>query len=80
MYGCESSDLFVIKALMRERPFTFTSAFFLYGIIIFGYALKVTEGPLIQISKDMDHSYLINSCWESILVMTTGKKLHYLIK
>lgn len=72
MYGCESSTLFAIKAMMREIPFKFNIIVMVLSLILFGQALRVCEAPISRVTQNMDHFSLENSIWAVILTMTTG--------
>lgn len=74
MYGCESSTLFAIKAMMREIPFKFNIIVMILSLILFGQALRICEAPISRVTQDMNHFSLENSVWAVILTMTTGKK------
>ena len=74
MYGCKPSQMFVIKAYMKNHPISFVMVMLLTGIIMFAYLLMIAEAPLSRIVQDMNHSSFFNCCWEVILVMTTGKR------
>lgn len=72
MYGCESSSLFAIKAMMREIPFKFNMIVMSLSLVIFGQALRICEAPISRITNEMNHFSLENSIWAVILTMTTG--------
>ena len=72
MYGCKPSQMFVIKAYMKNHPISFVLVMLMTGIIMFAYLLMIAEAPLSRIVQDMNHSSFFNCCWEVILVMTTG--------
>lgn len=71
MYGCESSTMFAIRALMEKNPFKFNSSILLLSIAIFGQAVRICEAPLSRITPEMDHFDYQNSMWSVILTMTT---------
>lgn len=71
MYGCESSSMFAIRALMETIPFKFNSIIMFLSILIFGQAVRICEAPLSRISPEMDHFDYTNSMWSIILTMTT---------
>ena len=73
MYGCKADNLFAIKSLMRDLPFTFNFLVMVISIVIFGQALRVCEAPLVRITQEMNHYDFKNSMWAVVLTMTTGK-------
>lgn len=56
MYGEVSDDIFALKCLMKETPFTFVSIATGISILYFGQALALCEGFLI-ISLPREFSY-----------------------
>lgn len=71
IYGTKNTTTFVVKCMMKEQPLKFIATIFLFGIIFFGYALRIAEAPLITIDKSMDLSNYFNCCWNVLITMTT---------
>jgi hypothetical protein len=70
MNGCEAEEMFAIKSLMKQRPFTLISAALMLSIFFFGYQLKVFEGPLSAVSGQ-NFNLLTNCMWNVIITLTT---------
>lgn len=71
LYGFKHRNTFVIKCMMRETPMRFILSMFLFGIVFFGYALRIAEAPLIKVNKAIDLTDFFNCCWTAMLTMTT---------
>lgn len=50
MNGCEADHMFALKAIMKETPYTFIAVSIGVSIVLFGYCLKVFDGPLSEVS------------------------------
>lgn len=50
MVGCQADHMFAIKALMKQMPYSLLIVTLLLTIFLFGYQLKVFEGPLSEAS------------------------------
>ena len=70
MNGCEADHMFAIKAIMKHMPYTFISLSLVLTIYLFGYQLKVFEGPLSEISSQ-NFNLLSNAMWNVIITLTT---------
>lgn len=70
MNGCEATNMFAIKAIMKEMPYTFLSITILITIFLFGYLLKVFEGPLSEVSGQ-NFTLFGNAMWNVVITMTT---------
>jgi len=46
MNGCEADLMFAVKSIMKQRPFTGITISLAVTIVLFGYILKVFEGPI----------------------------------
>ena len=62
--------MFAIKSLMKQMPFTFISAALVLTIFLFGYQLKVFEGPL-SAASGQNFNLLSNAMWNVIITLTT---------
>lgn len=71
MYNLQWTNTFVIKSLMRDQPLVFIFTMFMFGILVFGYALRIAEAPVYQVDKSMNLADLFNCCWNAIVTMTT---------
>ena len=70
MNGCDANEMFAIKSLMKQMPFTFISAALVLTIFLFGYQLKVFEGPL-SAASGQNFNLLSNAMWNVIITLTT---------
>lgn len=68
--GCEAEEMFAIKSLMKQMPFTFISAALIITIVLFGYQLKIFEGPLSDVSNQ-NFNLMSNCMWNVIITLTT---------
>ena len=70
MNGCEAEHMFAIKSIMKQMPYTFISLTLTITIFLFGYQLKVFEGPLSEVSGQ-NFNLLSNAMWNVIITLTT---------
>lgn len=70
MNGCNAQSEFAIKSVMRDAPYLGISFGLLLGISIFGYQLKIFEGPLSDASGQ-HFDYYYNCLWVTIITITT---------
>ena len=68
--GCSANHMFAIKGLVKQRPFIFIFVTLIVTIFLFGYSLKVFEGPLSEVSNQ-DFNLLSNAMWNVIITLTT---------
>ena len=71
IFNTQNNDMFVIKCLMKDRPFRLIFTLLVIGTAVFGYALRIAESPLYAIDKTMDLTDFFNSCWLALISMTT---------
>ena len=71
MFAAQPGNIFTIKCLMRDSPFSVVNALFVGGVTFFGYLLQISESPIRRISKEMDFTSYINACWCTVATMTT---------
>lgn len=64
--------MFVIRSLMREKPYTIIFAILFVCVFIFGYAVQICELPLSRNEENMSvfHNYL-NAFWNVIITFST---------
>ena len=55
MYGCKANTVFTIRALMRKMPFVFNIVLLFSCILLFGFAIRVCEAPLVRITDEMNY-------------------------
>lgn len=71
MFQSQCDTLWVIKCLLKVRPFSNIFIGFIICIGGFGYMQMIAEAPLDRIlTGSMKHTYW-NSCWCAICTMTT---------
>ena len=70
MNGCDADNMFAIKSIMKQNPYIFISVIVIATIFLFGYQLKVLEGPLSEVSGQ-HFNYLQNAMWNVIITLTT---------
>ena len=72
MFGCNSSTLFVLKSLFKERPFLTLGVSMCLSITIFGFATRTFERPYNDDNgRKMDFDYVWNAMWMIVITMTT---------
>lgn len=49
--GCEANLMFAMKSIMKKRPYLTITISLAVTIIVFGYQLKIFEGPLSRASN-----------------------------
>ncbi|TNV70625.1 hypothetical protein FGO68_gene10361 [Halteria grandinella] len=70
MNGCEAGHMFALKSTMKQRPYAFLFYTLVLTIVLFGYQLKVFEGPLSDVSNQ-NFNKLQNAMWMVIITLTT---------
>ena len=68
--GCEANQLFAMKALLKNKPYTVLSVTMVISAIQLGYCLRVFERPLSTVSGQ-DYNLFYNAIWNVIITMTT---------
>jgi hypothetical protein len=71
MLGAEHTASFIIKCLLKQAPFIYTTACFVMGILLSGYILMISETPLDRVHSNYSPYSFFNSCWAAICTMTT---------
>lgn len=71
VYGFKNTNTFVIKCMMSKQPIKFILFMFIFGMVFFGYAYRITEAPLLVKDSSVDLSSYFDCCWLAVLVMTT---------
>lgn len=77
MYGCNADSLFCLKALMKRVPFRFNLILLVTSVFIFGHAIRVCEGPIARLDKEMDYHLMSEAMWSVVVTMTTRKCFYY---
>lgn len=64
--------MFVVRSLMREKPYTIIMQITLLCVFIFGYAIRICELPLSRNEENLSvfHNYL-NAFWNVIITFST---------
>lgn len=70
-YDCENKETFLVRCMMQDRPLSFIASIFVFGIMLFGYALRIAETPLWTVDKTMDYYSYFNCMWNVLITMTT---------
>eukprot|EP01017_Pseudomicrothorax_dubius_P048779 TRINITY_DN8950_c0_g1_i4.p1 TRINITY_DN8950_c0_g1~~TRINITY_DN8950_c0_g1_i4.p1 ORF type:complete len:474 (+),score=51.89 TRINITY_DN8950_c0_g1_i4:80-1501(+) len=71
MYGVEPSYFFVIKSMMRSKPFQLVACAFGISIVIFGYAMRICERAVSHTDPTYGLANFQNTLWNVIVTMTT---------
>lgn len=78
MHGCEPGYVYVLKCLMKKAPQQVIWVSMALVILVFGYAIKVIERPLIHAlitnnpnNTSNDLSSYLNAVWCMIVTLTT---------
>ena len=71
IFNANQNYRFVVRCIMRERPFALSFAWLAIGVLYFGHAIRITEKPLKQASDRMDHSPYANCMWAAFITMST---------
>lgn len=71
-YSMHCDFMFVIRSLMREKPYTIIFAILFVCVFIFGYAIRICELPLSRNEENMSvfHNYF-NAFWNVIITFST---------
>lgn len=77
MLGGKVSVKFAIKCMMQDNPKIFLSITVLIWVMALSFSIKIIEGPLHKIDKDInDYSQLHNCIWNIFVTMTSGKVIY----
>eukprot|EP01017_Pseudomicrothorax_dubius_P007363 TRINITY_DN12282_c0_g1_i4.p1 TRINITY_DN12282_c0_g1~~TRINITY_DN12282_c0_g1_i4.p1 ORF type:complete len:308 (+),score=26.56 TRINITY_DN12282_c0_g1_i4:473-1396(+) len=73
MMGLQSNYLFVVKSLLKSKPFTFLGINLLIGVFMFSFALRICERRLTNPDDplDMDFGNYWNCIWNIVITMST---------
>ncbi len=71
IFNADHSYRFVIRCIMRDRPFILSFAWLVIGVLYFGHAIRITEKPLKQATDRMDYSLYSNCIWAAFITMST---------
>jgi hypothetical protein len=50
IYSCEADSMFALKALMKQKPYSILLGALAITIVMFGYHLRIFEGPISDAS------------------------------
>ena len=70
IHGTEATFMYAIKAVMKDRPYSFMGISLFLPLLIGGFTLRMFERPLIS-SSGFDFNSLGNCFWNIIITMTT---------
>ncbi|TNV81547.1 hypothetical protein FGO68_gene1047 [Halteria grandinella] len=68
--GCEANLMFAMKSIMKQRPYLAILIALLVTIFLFGYQLRLFEGPISAASGQDFNSYN-NAMWNVIVTLST---------
>lgn len=71
MFSVENNSTMIIRCMMKKNPLRFSLLVYLFGIMIFGYALRIAEAPLIIVEKSVPLANYFDCCWTAMATMTT---------
>ena len=71
IFNTDHTYQFVIRCIMRDRPFILSFAWLVIGVLYFGHAIRITEKPLKQATDRMDFSLYSNCVWAAFITMST---------
>ena len=71
IFGVKNTNTFVIKCTMKEIPLKFIMSMFIFGILVFGYALRIAETPVWLVDQTLNLTEYFTCCWTAMLTMTT---------
>ena len=67
----EENTLFVIKCLLKKRPYQFFIASLIFSILVFSFGIRICELPLaIKLERESFQSYT-TTIWMVMITMTT---------
>ena len=69
LYGSVSGNIFALRAIFKDSPFSFVFAVFTASIFIFTFAFRVAQSA-VYFSSDPSTVYL-NMAWMTMITMTT---------
>lgn len=68
--GCEADLMFAVKAIMKQKPYLTIFVSLGTTILLFGYQLKILEGPLSKVSNQDFNNYN-NAMWNVVVTLAT---------
>jgi len=69
--GCEASSLFAIKCLVQQRPYAMLISSLMLSVVVFGYQLKIFEGPMSDYSG-MNFKNFNNCMWNVVITLSSA--------
>lgn len=70
MNGCHANSMFAIKSLMMQRPYEILFGSLFITTIIFGFQLRIFEGPISEVSGQ-NYENMYNCMWNVVITLTT---------
>ena len=70
MNGCSADVMFIVKGEFKQSPNLILILTLIISVLIFGYNLRIFEGPLSDVSGQNFNNYQ-TACWCTIVTMTT---------
>jgi potassium intermediate/small conductance calcium-activated channel subfamily N protein 2 len=68
--GCDANLMFAMKAYMKQKPYQTIGVYLGLTVLIFGYQLKILEGPLSEASNQ-DFNNFQNAMWNVVVTLAT---------
>lgn len=68
--GCEANPLFAFKCVNKAAPYSTIGISLILSTIVFGYQLKLTEGPVSDVSGQ-DFLNLDNCMWNVVITLAS---------
>jgi hypothetical protein len=70
LHGCDANYMFAVKCLTKNRPYTCLISSLFVTTVIFGYHLRIFEGPLSDISGQL-YTDLPSCMWNVIVTLSS---------
>lgn len=70
VHGQETSVLFAVKCVLKQRPFVCLGASLVISTVLFGFHLQIFESPMLPITK-MNFTTMVNCMWNVVITLAT---------
>lgn len=68
--GCQADTMFAFKCIIKEKPYEIIITGLTISTVIFGYMLKIFEGPLTEVSGQ-DYDSLSSCMWNVVITLSS---------
>ena len=71
MFGTRVGPRFIMKCLLRDNPIMYIFCILFSGVLFLGWFKNIAESPIDRLNLDFQQHTFFNSCWESIVTMSS---------